>query len=86
MSDVVILRIDNGRLVAKKGDRVEELDTVERVKKFLNAAHARGWSVACSSSLDFPHEYTTDQNVLELCRMIRPHGWLTNFVRDGGAE
>lgn len=27
--------------------------------------------VMCSSSLDFPHEYTKDKSIIEVCRKIR---------------
>lgn len=32
-----------------------------------------GISVMCSSSLDFPHDYTADNAVIRLCRDLRAH-------------
>ena len=85
---VKILAVRDGRLMLTEngpnGEVLEELRTVEDVNAAMDAMAARGDTLMCSSSVDFPDESTDDQNVIELCRMIRPRGWLSNFA--GGDE
>jgi hypothetical protein len=68
-----ILDIQNGGLVLVEGNSVIKVDSFRDI---INAV-ATG-DLFCSSSIDFPEEYTTDAKVLEIC-----HGLQTNFDNRG---
>lgn len=34
-----------------------------------------------SSSIDFPHEYTTDQTLLDICQAVRENRWQPNHYQ-----
>jgi hypothetical protein len=63
-----LLTIENGVLVAKTGD---VLAPGGKVIRALHDLAEFGDDVFCSSSVDFPQDYTGDPDVIALCRDIR---------------
>jgi len=61
---------DDGKLVVSK-DRGEDREEI----LVTDLEHLKGIVkkdiLMCSSTLDFPEEYTTDQEVIKLCDQIR---------------
>ena len=60
--------------ISDNGKGIEDTDT-GRVYKNIDALKAairlNGGAAACSSSLDFPREYTKNRNVIAMCSALR---------------
>ena len=68
---VVILDIVDGELIARRdGEVVLILKKVSDLYFYLNLTHDPP-VVMCSSSLDFPKEYTSDPEVIRMCDQLR---------------
>lgn len=61
-----------GRLCAYDGQRYRPLQVTNLVE--LQAELDRLGIIMVSSSIDHPEEYTTDANVIALCRELRSQG------------
>lgn len=57
---------DDGQMVLQNGDEDIVVTNRSQLAKLLN-----GESCMCSSSLDFPDEYTNDPAVIQLCDEVR---------------
>jgi hypothetical protein len=87
---IILLQINDGKLNAWRGDwpipitSVEDLDQlIHEVAVELNCA-VKDITVGCSSTLDFPEEYTHDPAVLELVKLVRtPSPFNTSNVDKG---
>lgn len=70
----LILTIEDGKLVTGvytgPGGFVV-VDEVKSVDDFTRIAEGNGGHLMVSSSVDFPHEYTRNEDVIRLCRELR---------------
>jgi hypothetical protein len=64
-----ILTFDDGKLVVKEHGTV--VARITSIEEFNAACAANDGRMMCSSSVDFPHEYTTDPALIALCAEIR---------------
>lgn len=70
------LKLSDGKLVGALGEPGETADRVAVINtridlKCLLEGEYTDIPIVCSSSLDFPEEYTEDQSVIDLCNWIR---------------
>jgi hypothetical protein len=55
----------DGRLICKIADRTVVITSIEQLAELCPEG------ALCSSSVDFPEDYTTDPVVLDICRELR---------------
>jgi hypothetical protein len=68
---MLFLTFEDGKLVLMNDDD-KVVATVESADDVVNALLKSGdESYLCSSSVDFPHGYTTDIKVVRLCHELR---------------
>jgi len=57
---------DDGRLELHLGDERVAITSLDQL-----AEHCPDGHLLCSSSIDFPHDYTSDPDVLAICNALR---------------
>ena len=65
------LTIEDGKLVLDHSDRRTTGSKTHITSLSVLWNIVQDQNFLCSSSIDFPDEYTTDQNVITMCHIIR---------------
>lgn len=58
-------------LTIRDGELVLDISTGDEIHKIVDLRQLDGVGCACSSSIDFPTEYTTDDHVIQMCAALR---------------
>lgn len=66
----MFLTIEGGRLVARVGMLDESVTQIEN-REHLDSMLLQHDGAMCSSTVDFPEEYTDDPAVIAMCRELR---------------